>query len=162
VTFEQYVETVGDRLSRGGFTPEEPAAGAALQARRRTLKLTRFGLVETVVALSALRETASVDDLLAFDTVVFGSALERKSRVPRGLGSSMVVYPVLVAGDVPAEVHDFLADHTPDHWSVIELPVAVEISSGSLTYSEKTPVWGSAYYKKTRKEALELLAVKAS
>lgn len=154
---EVYLETVRARLANAGFKPEGTIPGAALQARRRAIKLTRFGLVETVVSLSMPRTTVMPDDVRSFSAAVFRSALEGKTRVPRGLGSSMVIYPVLVVHDAPPDVRGFVADYAPRHWSALEFPVVVEPASQTLICLEKTPFWGSAYHRKTRAEARELL-----
>jgi hypothetical protein len=155
---DAYVETVRDRLSRAGFREEGPAFGALLSARRREVKLTRFGLVETVVAISAARERSAPEDLRMFGADTVGFALDGKSRIPRGLGSSLVVYPALVVDEAPPELRSFVTSYAPKHWCVMEFPVVVETGAQSLVLLEKTPLWGAAYYGKTRREAQDLLA----
>lgn len=155
--FDQYRETVQARLTQAGFKLEEAAQGVALQARRRAIKLTRFGIVETVVSLGTQRRAATPDDVDSFSTMVLNAALEKKSRVPRGLGSSMVIYPVLVVDEVSPDLRRFVADHAPKHWAALEFPVVVDAASKTLICLEKTPFWGSAYYRKTRNEARKLL-----
>lgn len=154
---ERYLETVRARLVNAGFALEEAIPGAALQARRRAIKLTRFGLVETIVAVSTPRGTATRDDVRSFSAAVFQAALEKKTRVPRGLGSSMVTYPVLVVHDASAEARRAVAEDAPKHWAALVFPVVVEPVSQTLLCLEKTPFWGAAYYRRTRAEARELL-----
>jgi hypothetical protein len=81
---------VRERLGHAGFVLREPGGGAALEARPRQFKLTRFGLVET--------------------------------------------------------------------WCVLEFPLVVDASSGSLVHLDKTPLWGAAYYRRTRAEGRELFS----
>ena len=151
-----YLETVRSRLVDAGFEPEDPAPGVALQARKRAVKVSRFGLVETVVSVSRPQATAQPEDLRSFGAEVIGTALERKSKIPRGLGSSMVVYPALVVEEAGPELRQFVAEHVPKHWSVLEFPVVVETRSGTLLSYAKTPIWGAAYYRKTRQQAQAL------
>lgn len=155
---EAYLETVRDRLSRAGFREESPAFGAVLSARRREVKLTRFGLVETVVAISTGSGRSEPDDLRTLGNDIVGFALDGKTRIPRGLGSSLVVYPALVVDEASTELRRFVTSYAPKHWCVMEFPVVVESSSRSLLALEKTPLWGAAYFRKTRREAQDLLA----
>lgn len=127
-------------------------------ARRREVKLTRFGIVETVVAINAGAGRSEPEDLRKFGEDVVEFALAGKTKIPRGLGSSLVVYPVLVVDEASTELRRFAASYAPKRWSVMEFPVVVEGSSGSLLLLEKTPLWGSAYFRKTRREAQDLLA----
>ena len=154
---DAYLETVRRRWADAGFKPEPPAPGAAIQARKRRIKLTRFGLVETVVAVSTPHATATPEDVRTFAAAVLQTALERKSKIPRGFGSSLVVYPGFVVQDASPELRELISGHAPKHWSVIELPVVVETGSQALICYEKTPLWGAAYYRKTRREARSLL-----
>ena len=150
---EGYLEATRDRLSRAGFREEASPAGAVLKVRRREVKLSRFGLVETVVAISDVHSQPGPDHLRTFGADIVRSALEGKSRIPRGLGSSLVVYPVLVTDAISDELRRFASSYTTKRWSILEFPVVVDPGTGSLVLVEKTPVWGAAYYRKTRREA---------
>ncbi len=153
-----YLETVRDRLSRAGFRDEGPAAGAVMSVRRREVKLTRFGLVETVFAISPRSGDVEPDDLRLFGNDIVEFALAGKTKIPRGLGCSLVVYPVLLVDEVSSELRQFAGSYTPKHWSVVEFPVVVERSTWSLAMLERAPLWGAAYYRKTCRDAQELLA----
>ena len=71
---EGYLEATRDRLSRAGFREEASPAGAVLKVRRREVKLSRFGLVETVVAISDLRSQPGPDHLRTFGDDIVRSA----------------------------------------------------------------------------------------
>ena len=153
-----YLEAVRDRLSRAGFRDEGPAVGAVLSARRREVKLTRFGLVETVVAVSDRSGSSEPDDLRLLGADVVQFALAGKSKIPLGLGCSLVVYPVLLVDEASPELRQFAGSYTPRHWCVLEFPVVVERSTWSLVMLEHTPLWGAAYFRKTRRDVQKLLA----
>ena len=68
------------------------------------------------------------------------------------------MYPVLAADGISDELRRFVGSYDPKHWCLMEFPVVVEPSSRSLVLLEKTPIWGAAYYRKTRHEARDLLA----
>ena len=122
------------------------------------MKLSRFGIVETVVEVSTLHLQPTPDELRAFGGDAVRSALEGKSSVPRGLGSSLVVYPVLVADGISEGLTRFASSYAPKHFCIMEFPLVIEPATRSLVLLGKTPVWGAAYYHKTRREAQELLA----
>ena len=153
-----YLETVRDRLSSAGFRDESPPSGAVLSARRREVKLTRFGLVETVVAISDRSGSSETDDLRLLGADIVRFALAGKTKIPLGLGSSLVVYPVLLVDEASSELRQFAGSYTPKHWCVLEFPVVVERSTWSLVMLEHAPLWGAAYYRKTRLDAQKLLA----
>jgi hypothetical protein len=155
---DTYLETVRARLDKAGFQLEAARPGTALKARRREVKLSRFGLVETVVEVSTLDSQPTPEDLRAFGDAAVRSALEGKSRIPRGLGSSLVVYPALVADSISDDLARFATSYAPKHFSIMEFPLVVDPAARSLVMLGKTPPWGAAYYRKTRQDAQELLA----
>jgi hypothetical protein len=155
---ERYLESVRARLDQAGFQLEAARPGTTLKGRRREVKLSRFGLVETVVEVSTLLAQPTTADLRAFGDAAVRSALEGKSRIPRGLGSSLVVYPSLFAESISDELARFATSYAPKHFSIMEFPVVIDPAARSLVMLDKTPFWGAAYYRKTRQDAHELLA----
>jgi hypothetical protein len=157
-----YVESVRERLARAGFREESPPDGASLKARRRQVKLSRFGIAETVVVISNRVPQGDAEKLRSFGGAALRSAVVGKSRVPRGFGSSVVVYPVLLVETISDGLTDFVEHYVPKHWSIMEFPIVVEPAARTFLYRTKTAIWGAAYYRKTRREAEELLAPAAA
>jgi hypothetical protein len=157
VSADAYVKSVRDRLRDSGFHEEAPPEGAVVKARRKQLRLTRFGVVETVVVVSTTRSNVTPEQLQTFGALSVQAATEGKVNLPLGLGSSLVVYPVLLSSEVSQALTDFVESYVPTLWSIIEFPVVVQPNEQRLTLATKTPVWGSAYYRKTRREARNLL-----
>ena len=153
-----YLASVRERLRGAGFADEAPPEGSILKARRRELKLSRFGIVETVVVISSRLSELDADQLRAFGAESVGSALEGKARLPGGFGSSLVVYPVFLVAAISDEMRRFAEAYVPKHWAIVEFPVLVELTAQTLVVATKTPVWGVAYYRKTRREARDLFA----
>jgi len=153
-----YVESVRERLRRAGFRDEAHSDGAVLKARRRQVKLSRFGVVETVVVISDPVTQADADRLRSFGEEAVRSAAVGKTPLPLGFGSSLVVYPVLLADGISEALTQFAEDYVPKLWSIVEFPVVVDPSTQIVVFSSRTPVWGGAYYRKTRREAQGLLA----
>jgi hypothetical protein len=152
--FESYRAEVAEALRRTGFATHDGAEGL-LEAHRRALKLTRFGFADTFVVLSH-RAEASPDDLRVLGEGAFERALERKVRLPRGLGSSIVLYPVLAVDRAAEDLRRFASEHAPTRWGAIEFPVVVDLGAGALFMRETTRVWGAAYERTTREEARRL------
>jgi hypothetical protein len=115
-------------------------------------------MVETVIVISDPMTHADADRLRSFGEEAVRSAGLGKSRLPLGFGSSLVVYPVLLVDGISEALTQFAEDYVPKLWSIVEFPVVVDPSTEIVVFSSKTPVWGSAYYRKTRREAQELLA----
>jgi hypothetical protein len=159
VDLTTYLETVRDRLAEDGFTDEPAADGATIQLRRRAVKASRLSFVETVVAVRSGQEPAGSEDVRAFTTNVVSAALARKSKIPRGLGSSLVVYPAVVVEECSTELRMFMASYVPKHWCLLVLPVVVDARTGGLVMYEQTPMWGALYQRTTRNDAKEWLSV---
>jgi hypothetical protein len=157
VHVERYLETVRERLQSAGFREETPPSSATLKARRRETKLTRSGIVETVIVIRRVVPAPAPAELQAFGADCVRSALDGKTRIPRGLGSSLVVYPVVVVDSVSAALVHFLNAYAPKRWALLEFPVAVDVTTSSLAMRTTTPLWGGAYYEKTRNDARALL-----
>ncbi len=129
------------------------------QARRRAWKLSRFGLVETVVVVSTPRASPTRGELVTFGKESVAAALAGKSRIPLGVGSSVVVYPTLVVDELTDDLAAFVAGYAPRRWCVLEFPVVVEPEAGRTEMLARTPFWGSAYYRTTRQDATELVGL---
>ena len=122
------------------------------------MKLSRFGVVETVVVIGTCVTEPDADGLRSFGQEAVRSAAVGKSRLPLGFGSSLAVYPVIVVDGISDALAEFVRHYVPKLWAVVEFPIIVEPSANSLVAATKTPVWGGAYYRKTRREAHDLLA----
>ena len=155
--FSRYLALVRDRLAKAGFEVSAGDGEGALVGHRRQAKLSRFGLVDTTVTIARGGPEASAADLTAVEAQAFDNAMRRKSSIPRGFGSSVVSYPVLVVDRATPELRTFAEQYVPKHWSVMDFPVVIELSTGPAISVTKTPAWGAAYYKKTRQEATDLL-----
>ena len=156
---ESYLALISQRLERAGFGVERRGSDdLALVGHRRQGKLSRFGFVDTVVGVGSPRPSATSSDLEVIADRSFNEALRLKVRLPRGLGSQVVSYPALVVDQCSDELRSFAATYAPKHWSAMDFPIVVDLATGTLVFLEKTPMWGAAYYKRTREEARELLS----
>ena len=65
--------------------------------------------------------------------------------------------PVLAVEGISDALAEFVRNYVPKLWAVVEFSIVVEPSAKSLVAGTKTPVWGGACYRKTRREAHDLL-----
>ena len=150
---DAYRQAVAARLAPLRFVELSDAAteaGAIAAFRRRRVQATKFGFWETFAFLFG--EGAAPDR----SAEALRVALRHKVAMPRGLGSSLVVYAVFAAPHADPGLAALVAKPAPKHWAAFEFPVVAELAGGRLLRLEKTPAWGAAYFKRMRAEADEL------
>lgn len=144
---EGYVETLAGRLD--GFEQSRTTVDDqhVTVFHDRSLSLSKFGLVDTVFVVGTA-ETAS--QAREFSEAAFEYGLSVKSKLPRGLGGNLVVYPVVVS---ETDLADWVQQYDPKHWSSFEFPVIIDPTEGTVDYYESAPLWGRIYYKGFRETA---------
>ena len=162
-TSSRYLSRIIERLEQSGFDCSRDVNYSnqvwACAARRTRFELTKFGFSETFYLFA---EFPSIDftGLQEYSAVSFNYALKHKSiLLPRGLFESVSCFPVAVADSVDAGTAEAVRNNTPrKHWSSAEFPVIYELNSRTLHCSEKTPIWGAAYYAGFRQQIRQMLA----
>lgn len=152
--FESYVELVADRLSGRGFAelPESPPDYEGSALHNREFSLWPPGVVDTVVAVCRFGDP-DPRTVAEFSSRVFAFAGDHASRLPRGLGNSLVVYPVAACSDPSGEVKEWVTGHRPTHRGAHEFPVVADLDAETVYYYTATPVWGRRRYAAFRKAA---------
>jgi hypothetical protein len=155
---DAYVDGVGERLERKGFGRASTGVSESVVTfQKRAFKVSKFGLVETVVAVFDCGDVGTVSRVRDRCGATFRYGLSEKFPLPRGLGSTTVVYPVFVGRDV-SHLEAWVKEYAPKHWSAFEFPVVVDLEEPSVAFNESTPVWGSLYYRGFRSFASHVLA----
>ncbi len=139
-------------LARDGFVISENVGyseGTMRALTRRTrFELTKFGFSETFFVF---REFASLDApaLRRFSGDAFRLAKRSKTiPLPCGLMESVWCFAVAIAKKIEGDVADSVRNDPPTkHWAAAEIPVVLNQADGRLSYFEKTPLWGAAYYR---------------
>jgi hypothetical protein len=155
---------VAGRLRDDGFEVREHVPSTfsrepfRLVARRRRVEATKLGQAETVFVLSLL---PSIDRsaMRAFSHAAFEFATkEAVGGMPRGMGRAVFCYPVAIVPSVDDATSEAVRREPPaKHFSANEIPVIVDLGTGTLHFFEKTPLWGAAYYRGFRKTIATLL-----
>jgi len=160
---KDWLYNVRERLTAAGFVPIEGVEFEGrrfpLVARRTRFEITKFGFSENFFTFQEF-DTLSVDDMKSFSAAAFRCANKhRKVPLPRGLGESVWSYAVAYALNPDPRLLEFVRSETPPkHWAAAEIPVVYEPALRKLTFFEKTPLWGAAYYAGFRKQIQRVLA----
>lgn len=153
-----YLNDVQMRLAAEGFAawPDSPIADGSVRVfHRRKAQLTKFAMVDTVVAVTA-NDGATAQDFVSYSSDVFGAALSKKHWLPRGLGAMIVAHAVVVTTKANPGVVAEAQSYAPKHWAATEFPALVELESNDLHYFGGTPMWGAAYFRGFRETAERL------
>jgi len=161
---ETYLARVADRLRGEGFEVREQVPSAfspepfRLVARRRRVEATKLGQAEAVFVLSSF---PSIDRsaMREFSRAAFEFATkEAVGGMPRGMGRAVFCYPVAIVPVVDDATSRAVRQEPPTkHFAANEIPVIVDLGTGTLHSFEKTPLWGAAYYRGFRKTIATLL-----
>lgn len=145
--FDAYLDGVASQLANRGYTQRRdgPPNYRTTVFHRRTLSLTKFGLVDYFVVVAPFEELEP-QDAAAFSAAAFRFGLDNKSALPRGLGGNLVVFPVVVGENLPNAVHQWVRGYREKHWASFEFPVVADLGTGALSYNAEKPLWGRAYY----------------
>jgi hypothetical protein len=104
-------------------------------------------------------DTVHQEKLLDFSTPATRYAIDNSTVfLPSEPGNSFLVVPVVVSDTVGVELRDWIKSALfKKHLGPFEFPVIMCIIEQATYYSERTPLWGSAFYKSFRKFVAELL-----
>ena len=145
------------RLLRDGFTISEDVDYAnqwfKVVAHRSRFELTKFGNSETFFVFAEIdRPTPS--RIRRYSSEAFRYAkYSKQSSLPCGLCESVWCFPVAIAERVSPAVSDSVRSTEPvKHWAAAEIPVIYDQQHEELSYFEKTPIWGMAYYEGFRNQ----------
>jgi hypothetical protein len=159
---ETRLESARGRLAGAGFAIEDDVAfeGATfrLVARRTRFERSKFGFAEHFFTLAEF-DRLTLEDLRGFSTHAYRCAKKRrKIPLPCGLFESAFSYAVAITKHVDERTLEALRSEAPrKHWASAEIPVVYEAPADRLTYFEKTPMWGAAYYAGFRNQIQRFL-----
>lgn len=106
----------------------------------------------------ARNEDATAADFDAFTKACVSWGLNHYKGLPRGVQKGVAIYPVLLQTNPSAEVVAYTKQKPNAHWAAFALPVVANLSTRSIEYLDKTPVWGFAIWKGIKKTATEALS----
>ena len=124
--------------------------------RRRKFSIIRFSIVDTFCVVKYIPKDLTTEFLKSFGRQIFKFSLKNKIWIPRGFGGWTVAYPLLVTDTISDDVRLFIRKYNPKRLASVEFPVVVELSSKSVFYYTRTPLWGLFYFYGLRKEVKRL------
>jgi hypothetical protein len=89
---------------------------------------------------------------------VYDYSLKIRQGGPLGIGSMLVVFPLLITDNITPDLYVFLKNYCPKHFAAAEFPSVLDLATGSLYYYELTPVWGAFYYDGYRRDSFSLFS----
>ena len=105
----------------------------------------------------ARNDAATAADFDAYTQACVDWGLKHYEGFARGMQKGVAIYPVLLQASASAEVVAYTKQKPERHWAAFALPVAVDLSAGTISYLDKTPIWGLAMWKGIKKVAAETL-----
>ncbi|MEM9610366.1 MAG: hypothetical protein AAGA99_23330 [Actinomycetota bacterium] len=150
------IAAIATRLEGIGF--ERHDLDDTLVLHRRKFELSRLGLVDAVVALAAVDGEAAPDDVERLESFAVAQAKGRKTRIPRGLGSAVEVFPVTLAEGISDDAEAVIDGGPPNAWSLITVPAVVHDGGRAISVYEGRKVWGGAYFSSIRNRLKEWIA----
>ena len=72
---------------------------------------------------------------------------KRNMKGTRGMQQGAVSFAVLASKNVEKEAKEWVQQIPPKHFALMEFPVIYDLKEDKLYYCEKTPTWGSIYFK---------------
>jgi hypothetical protein len=159
---DSWLTAARGQLASAGFVllDDVPFEGRTfrLVGRRTRFELTKFGFSESFFVFGEFDHLTN-EVLRQFSADAFRFA--KKTRViplPCGLFESVWCYAVALSKAVDERTLTSVRFDTPSrHWASAEIPIVYDQTQGKLCYFEKTPIWGSAYYRGFRKKIRQLL-----
>ena len=158
--YRQYVDFFKSRCGESGFAITEDVQIGDLAcdvvAHKEGFELTRFGNAVYFYFL-ARRPSLSVEQLTDLSAACHAYALQnRRNKLPIGFFNGVFTFPFFCCEAASEETARFAEQYRPTHWSAQEFPVVVDLSTGDAHYFQKTPLWGAAYYRRSREIAADL------
>jgi hypothetical protein len=159
---DSWLTATRGRLASAGFLLHEdvPFEGRTfpLVGRRTRFELTKFGFSESFFVFGEFDRLTN-EALRQFSRDAFRFAKQQRViPLPCGLFESVWCYAVAISKAVDEQTLTSVRFETPPrHWASGEIPIVYDETEGKLSYFEKTPIWGAAYYRGFRKTIRQLL-----
>ncbi len=156
----EYLRILDARLAGNGFEKLEVPSLLGLDRwmRRKRFELAKTGVITTFCGIKLMNAPTNAGAVRSFSESVFGFALSKKGFLARNAFQQLLVYPVLIAPSLEADVEAFLDSYWNKHYMAYEYPVAVSLAARQLAMHRPTPVWGAVFHGSFRREAESLFA----
>ena len=145
----------------GGLAEGEGTPGFERMYHKKSTEITRFGNVDTYSIAKVFEDNLTTETFKSFSAQSFDYASKIRKGGPLGMGSMLVVFPLVILEKIPQDVYNFLRTYCPKHWASVEFPAILDLETSNLYYYEQTPMWGALYYPTHRKEAFTFFSPKS-
>jgi hypothetical protein len=158
-----FLNRVSQKLGSNGFMPMGPQfyqpAGFKYAARRSRFEISKFGMHDAVFVFAEIPDLDPAK-MKNFADAAFNFANSNKSvSLPNGFFMSVSCFPVAITENLHPQMSQMIRDNAPtNHFGGFEMPVAYDVTSGMLSYYERTQLWGAAYIAGFRRVVVDNLA----
>ncbi len=157
-----FLNRVSQKLGSNGFVPMDPniyqPLGFKFATRRSQFEIAKFGMHDAVFVFAEI-DKLDATKMKTFADAAFNFANSNKSvSLPNGFFMSVSCFPVAITSGLDPLLSQAIKDNAPtNHFGGFEMPVVFDLSSGTLSYYEKTQLWGAAYLAGFRKQVVDNL-----
>ncbi|MEM7140163.1 MAG: hypothetical protein AAF548_03960 [Actinomycetota bacterium] len=151
-----HVTAIGAKAAADGFRPLADERFTAAFHRRKFM-ISRFGLVDTLIAVRVLDAPATRAFVERTQADAVEVALANKTRLPRGAGSAVEVFAIVVSDGADTEAIDFVQSSMPTQWSCFTMSALIHGSQARAMY-EGRKLFGAAYIGGLKSRLAELIS----
>jgi hypothetical protein len=159
---DSWLQYISPKLAANKFHPMKPEIyqpqGYKYAVQKSGFSLATFGMSEHFFTFAEIPDL-SPQTLKNYSGAAFKFANANKEvPLPNGLFNAVFCFPVVITENLSPETAEYVRGTTPEkHWSAFEVPAVMDLTSHSLVYFEKTPLWGAAYFNWFRRQIVEVL-----
>jgi len=148
MTFNDYLSTVESRFAE----KNEVSIGRfkAMQFYDEVFKVKWVATKLKIFSFVAFQSELRKQDMIDYTNLCLEKALNEYKGLPRGMQNGVASFSVMAAENIDAETIAFAMSRPKKHFAAFEMPVIFDLTANKLFYYEKTPIWGSIYYKHFR------------
>ena len=157
-----FLNRVSNKLASNGFVPLDPnlyqPVGFKFVTRRSQFEIAKFGMHDAAFVFAEIPELDAVK-FKQFSDAAFSFVNKNKSvSLPNGFFMSVSCFPVAITANINPQFAQSIKETTPtNHFGGFEMPVAYDVTTGTLAYYEKIQLWGAAYIAGFRKQVVNNL-----
>lgn len=147
--FDMYVRSVNARLGTGTWVPQLNAWSyydEEFRIKWGASKMKRFSFITYMDRVNA----AMVQQFSANCTQY---ALNNYPGMARGMQVGIASFAVIVSRNVEESAVRQVMETPPAHFAAFEIPMVLDLNTGSLYHMQKTPLWGALMWSDLRKYA---------
>lgn len=147
--FDRYVRLINSRMGAGNWVPQLNAWGyydEEFRVKWGASKMKRFSFVTYM-------DRVDYAMVQCFSAACTQYALNNYPGMARGMQVGIASFAVIVSRQVEESAVQKVMETPPAHFAAFEMPVLLDLNTGTLYHMQKTPLWGALMWSDLRKYA---------